>query len=117
MIKAVEFPLELILLGLKSSEPKYIAVGGVRVSLYDVAAGLITSLLSQADEAESEKREAYALLEKTFTNPPHWAAQSNAGIIGQDLSRNRKNNTDGGTKETVFPAATVIAAIVKQTAI
>jgi len=116
IIKPVEFPLDLILQGLKSSEPKYIAVGGVRVSLYDVAAGLITSLLSQADEAEAEKREAYALLEKLFPNPLDLAMRQYAAGSVQPPRRVRQNAI-GGTRKSDFPAATVLAAVVKQTAI
>ena len=117
IIKPVEFPLELILQGLKSSEPKYITSDGVRVSLYDVAVSLITGLLSQVDEAESEKREAYALLEKLFPGPPNWGTQQCVSKRGQTPHCDQEKNTSSGAEEASFPAATVIAAIVKQAVI
>jgi len=55
-IKPVQIPLDIVLKGLQNSKPKYIALGGVRVNLYEVASTLIESLLKQMDEAVVERQ-------------------------------------------------------------
>lgn|GEM_PF-3528711 len=112
MLKTVEFPLDLILQGLKSSEPKYIIADDARISLYDVAASLIISLLSRVDDADLEKQKAYALLEKLLPNPPHWAEQQCTGKSEQAFHHDTQRSAAGAVS-----TATVIAAIIKQAAI